>query len=287
MRIVIVSDVHANLAALEAVLRHAEAPGPIDGIWCLGDTVGYGPQPSQCVARLRELGATLVAGNHDRAATGKMGTEEFNPDAATAALWTRDHLEDAAAAYLDSLPEVAYASPAQGRSLKAAPPEKGRSAGLETEAGGRGHDPSLKAGASGAEFTLVHGTLRWPLWEYLYSYEAAQAHLERQETPFSLVGHTHVPMLVAEGEEFEHGCEMYYLEDGQSVPLPDDRKIVLNPGGVGQPRDGDPRAAYAIYDTDARTVTVHRVEYDIGATQALMETAGLPRRLIDRLTVGR
>ena len=257
MRIAIVSDVHANLAALAAVLRHAETPGPIDGAWCLGDTVGYGPQPSECVARLRGLGATLVAGNHDRAATGQMGTEEFNADAATAALWTRDHLAEDTAAYLDSLPEVTK------------------------------HDPSLKAGASGAEFTLVHGTLRWPLWEYLYTYEAARAHLERQETPFSLVGHTHVPMLAAEGEEYEHGCEMYYLEDGQSVPFPDDRKIVLNPGGVGQPRDGDPRAAYARFDTEARTVTVHRVEYDIGATQALMETAGLPRRLIDRLSVGR
>jgi len=248
MRIAIISDVHANLAALEAVLRHAEAAGPIDAVWCLGDTVGYGPQPSECVARLREAGATAVAGNHDRAATGKMGVEDFNADAATAALWTRDHLEEDTAAYLDALPEVARPS---------------------------------------EEFTLVHGTLRWPLWEYLYSYEAARAHLERQETPFSLVGHTHVPMLGAEGAEFEHGCEMYYLEDGQSVPLPDDRKIVLNPGGVGQPRDGDPRAAYALYDTDARTVTVHRVEYDIAATQALMEAAGLPRRLIDRLSVGR
>ena len=269
MRIAIISDVHANLAALEAVLRHAEAAGPIDGVWCLGDTVGYGPQPSQCVARLRELGTTLVAGNHDRAATGKMGVEEFNADAAKAALWTRDHLAEDVTAYLDALPEVAYASPTQGPSLKAAPPEGG------------------EAGASGAEFTLVHGTLRWPLWEYLYSYEAAQAHLERQQTPFSLVGHTHVPMVVAEGEEFEHGCEMYYLEDGQSVPLPDDRKIVLNPGGVGQPRDGDPRAAYALYDTQARTVTIHRVEYDIAATQALMEAAGLPRWLIERLAVGR
>ncbi len=286
MRIAIVSDVHANLVALEAVLRHAEAPGPIDGVWCLGDTVGYGPQPSECVARLREA-AVAVAGNHDRAATGMMGVEEFNADAATAALWTRDRLSDDATAYLDSLPEVAYASPEQGRSLKAAPPEKGRSTGLETGAEGRGHDPSLKAGASGAEFTLVHGTLRWPIWEYLYSYEAAQAHLQRQKTPLSLVGHTHVPALVAEGAEYEHGCEMYYLEDGQSVPLPDDRKIVLNPGGVGQPRDGDPRAAYALYDAEARTVTVHRVEYDIAATQALMETAGLPRRLIDRLAVGR
>jgi len=247
-RIAIVSDVHANLAALEAVFRHAEAGGPIGGVWCLGDTVGYGPQPSECVAHLQELGARAVAGNHDRAATGQMGVEEFNADAATAALWTRDHLADDAVAYLDSLREVARPS---------------------------------------EEFTAVHGTLRWPIWEYLYSYEAAQAHLERQETPFSLVGHTHVPALVAEGAEFEHGCEMYYLEDGQSVPLPDGRRIVLNPGGVGQPRDGDPRAAYALYDTDARTFTVHRLEYDIRATQALMEAAGLPRRLIDRLAVGR
>ena len=267
MRLAILSDVHANLAALETVLRHAEAAGPIDGIWCLGDTVGYGPQPSQSVARLRDLGAVAVAGNHDRAATGAMGIEDFNADAATAALWTHDHLTEDAVAYLDALPEVAYASPSPGRPDRiGAPPG---------------------SGAQGGEFTLVHGTLRGPIWEYLYSYEAARAHLERQETPFSFVGHTHVPTLVAEGSEFEHGCEMYYLDDGQSVPLPDDRKIVLNPGGVGQPRDGDPRAAYALYDTEARTVTVHRVEYDIAATQALMEAAGLPRRLIDRLSAGR
>ena len=248
MRIAIVSDVHANLAALEAVLRHAEAASPIDGIWCLGDSVGYGPKPSQCVARLRKAGATLVAGNHDRAATGQMGVEEFNADAATAAIWTRDHLEEDAAAYLDALPEVARPS---------------------------------------AEFTLVHGTLRRPIWEYLYSYEAARAHLELQETPFSLVGHTHVPMLVAEGAEYEHGCEMYHLEHGSSVALTEERKLVLNPGAIGQPRDGDPRAAYALYDAEARTVSVQRVEYDIAATQALMEAAGLPRRLIDRLSVGR
>jgi diadenosine tetraphosphatase ApaH/serine/threonine PP2A family protein phosphatase len=192
-----------------------------------------------------------------------MDVEDFNADAATAALWTHDHLAEDDTAYLDGLPEVAYASPETG--LNAEP----------------------KPGAHAEEFTLVHGTLRWPLWEYLYSYEAARAHLERQETPFSLVGHTHVPTLVAEGAEYEHGCEMYYVEDGQSVPLPDDRKIVLNPGGVGQPRDGDPRAAYAHYDTDARAVTLHRVGYDITATQVLMEAAGLPRRLIDRLSVGR
>ncbi len=270
MRILILSDVHANLAALEAVLRHAEGQGAKDGLWCLGDTVGYGPQPRECIARLRELRATLVAGNHDRAATGKIGTEEFNPDAATAARWTAGQLDGDAREYLDSLPEVTSV----GGSLKAAPQEGGR-------------DPGAKAGASGAEFTLVHGTLRWPIWEYLYSYEAAQGHLQRQQSPFGLVGHTHVPMLVLEGEEFPHGCEMYFLEDGAKVKLERSRKMVLNPGGVGQPRDGDPRASYALYDVDEETVALHRVEYDIAATQKLMEAAGLPRWLIDRLSVGR
>jgi len=261
MRIAIVADVHANLVALEAVLRHAETQGATDDLWCLGDIVGYGPQPAQCVARLREAGATTVAGNHDRAGTGMMDTEEFNPDATTAALWTQAQLPKGDAAFLDALPEVAYAT--------------------------AGQDPSLKAGAAEAEFTLVHGTLREPIWEYLHSHEAALAHLERQETPFSLVGHTHVPMLVVQGQEFPHGCEIYYLEDGTRLRLSRERKLVINPGGVGQPRDGDPRAAYAVYDTESETVTLHRLEYDIAATQKLMEDAGLPRWLIQRLAVGR
>ncbi len=257
MRIAILSDVHANLAALEAVLRHAQAGGPIDAVWCLGDTVGYGPQPRECIARLRELGAVAVAGNHDRAGTGAMGTEEFNPNAAAAARWTTGRLSEDDRAYLDGLPEV-----------------------LELGA-------DLTPGAAQPEWTLVHGTLRWPIWEYLYSYEAAQVQLERQRSPFSLVGHTHVPMLVVEGEEFPHGCEMYYVEDGARIRLDRDRRLVLNPGGVGQPRDGDPRAAYAVYDRDEAIAALHRVEYDIAATQKLMEEARLPRWLIDRLSVGR
>ena len=259
MRIVILSDVHANLAALEAVLAHAGAGGALDAVWCLGDTVGYGPQPSACISRLREENATLVAGNHDRAATGAMDVDEFNSDAATAALWTRGQLGADDAGYLDSLPEVAYA-PFEG-------------------------DPSLQAGAS--EFTLVHGTLSSPLWEYLYSHEAARAHLDLQRTPFSLVGHTHVPLLVVDGEDGPQGCELYALGDGDRVELSDGRRLVINPGGVGQPRDGDPRSAYAVYDTEPATVTIHRVEYDIAATQKLMAEAGLPRWLIERLSLGR
>lgn len=262
MRIVILSDVHSNLVALEAVLRDAEAQGPVDGVWCLGDTVGYGPQPNECVSRLRDCGALMVAGNHDRAATGAMGVEDFNADAAAAALWTRERLDEDARVHLDSLPEVAYA-------------------------GGEELYPILKDGASGADFTLVHGTLRWPVWEYLYSFEAAAAHLERQETPFGLVGHTHVPMVVVEGPEFEHGCDMYRLDDGATVELDRARRVVINPGSAGQPRDGDPRSAYAVYDSDLATVTQRRVEYDVAATQKLMEPAGLPRWLIERLATGR
>ncbi|HEU4758604.1 MAG TPA: metallophosphoesterase family protein [Dehalococcoidia bacterium] len=286
MRIVIVSDIHANLAALEAVLRHAESQGPIDGAWCLGDTVGYGPQPRECVAWLREMGAVAVAGNHDRAATGKIGTEEFNADAAAAARWTAGQLRPEDREYLDGLPEVVSASGAGRRLKPAAPGEEGRPS-LRAKASEKGSDPSLKAGAAEGEWTLVHGTLRWPIWEYLYSYEAAQAHLERQSSPFSLVGHTHLPTLVVEGQEFARGCEMYYVEDGGRVRLTPEKRLVLNPGGVGQPRDGDPRAGYALYDSDEGAVTFHRVEYHIAATQKLMEAAALPRWLIERLALGR
>jgi predicted phosphodiesterase len=260
MRIVILSDVHANLSALEAVLRHADAGGPVDAVWCLGDTVGYGPQPGECVSRLREAGATIVAGNHDRAATGMMGVEEFNPDAAAAALWTRGQLSHEDAAFLNALPEVTGATGAPG--------------------------PGQTA-ARASEFTLVHGTLRRPVWEYLYTHETALAHLQRQRTPFGLVGHTHVPLLAVEGEQYPQGCELYRLQDGDRIELRDDLKLVINPGGVGQPRDGDPRAAYALYDTESASVTIVRVEYDIAATQALMAEAGLPRWLIDRLAEGR
>jgi len=261
VRVLIVSDIHANLAALEAVLRDATAAGPIEAVWNLGDCVGYGPQPGECIARLRELGALMVAGNHERAATGAISTADFNPNAAAAAAWTRDQLSGEEKSYLDALPEVAEQRV--------------------------GQDPSLKAGASAAEFTLVHGTLREPIWEYLNSHEAAIGHLRLQETALGLVGHTHVPMLVVEDESSAQGCELYRLADGEAVDLTPERKIVINPGSVGQPRDRDPRASYAVYDTEQAAVTLHRVEYDIGATQALMEAAGLPRWLIERLEVGR
>jgi len=244
MRVLLVSDIHANLAALDAVLRHA---GSVDAVWSLGDSVGYGPQPGACVARLKELGTVMVAGNHERAATGAIGTEDFNPDAAVAAQWTKAQLSPDEQAFLDALPEV----------------------------------------VTDEKFTLVHGTLREPIWEYLYSYEAAAGHLALQETPFGLVGHTHVPALVVEDAGMPRGCELYRLAGDEIVDLEEYSRMVVNPGSVGQPRDGDPRAAYAVYDSDENMIALCRVEYDIGLTQGLMEKAGLPRWLIERLSEGR
>ena len=264
MRILIVSDVHANLVALEAVLRDAQRGGAIDGVWSLGDCVGYGPQPGECIARLRGLGAVMVAGNHERAATGAIGTEEFNSDAAAAAEWTKARLSVDEKAFLDSLDEVVR---------------------REVEGDGAGRPAGTQAARQG--FTLVHGTLRWPIWEYMMSPEVALGHLALQETQVGLVGHTHVPMLVVEDETSPDRCQMYRLDDGDVVGLGDGQRVVVNPGSVGQPRDGDRRASYAVYDTEANSISLHRVEYEIAATQKLMTEEGLPLWLIQRLATGR
>jgi len=247
MRIAIVSDVHANLAALEAVLRHAEAEGALDGLWCLGDMVGYGPQPCEVLDRLREAGARPVAGNHDLAAVGLGSTEDFNPAAAAAVHWTARQLRDADRRYIESLPQV--------RREEGVPP--------------------------------VRGPPRGPVWGGLDPYDAAPAHPSREGPPLGLVGRTPTPLPAVEDGRFPRGCELFYLQDGAVVELRPGRRLVLNPGSVGQPRDGDPRASYAIYDSEAGTFSLHRVEYDIAATQKLIEEAGLPRWLSERLAVGR
>lgn len=242
MRIALISDVHSNLVALEAVLADAERRGA-ESVWNLGDTVGYGPDPNGVVARLTEAGAVSVLGNHDAAATGIIGTEWFNSVAAEAAAWTQAHLEAEAAASLAGLGEVAREG----------------------------------------EWSLAHGTLRQPLWEYLITEEAAAGHFERQETPYSAVGHTHVPLLVRRGAA---GIEGETPAAGGSADL-GEGPLCVNPGSVGQPRDGDARSSYALVDTAAGTVAHHRVAYDIGETQRRMARAGLPRELAERLEYGR
>jgi diadenosine tetraphosphatase ApaH/serine/threonine PP2A family protein phosphatase len=243
MRAIVVADVHANLDALDAVLGDAEALGPLDALWCLGDTVGYGAEPDACIERLRTYRHEAIAGNHDLAAIGAMSTADFNPHAAAAARWTAAHLNDESKAWLSGLPMVL------------------------TVAG---------------EFTLVHGSLVDPVWEYLVFPEAALQHLRLQETPYGFVGHSHLPLAYAEGSEGDRSM----LEHEAVLPL-EATRFVANPGSVGQPRDGDPRAAYAIVDTDSRLVTFRRVEYDIAAAQRKIRDAGLPEVLAARLSLGR
>lgn len=239
MRILIVADVHANLAALDAVIADA---GTVDAVWCLGDVVGYGPQPVECIDRLREFDLVAIAGNHDLAAAGAVGVEMFNPLAREAALWTKQTLPESYLDYLRTLP------------------------------------PSTVVG----DFTLVHGSLKDPVWDYLVSSDAARTHFRGQSTRYSLVGHSHLPLGFAD-DALDDGSA---IADGDRLPLGEDR-WVANPGSVGQPRDGDPRAAYAVLDDEVGVLTFHRVAYHIELTQALMREAGLPQPLVDRLARGR
>jgi len=244
MATVIAGDVHSNLEALHAVLAHAEALGPVDAVWCPGDIVGYGPDPSAALVELRGRHPVAVAGNHDLAACGGMNTSEFNHAAARAAEWTAAHLSYAELDFLRGLPMTA----AEG------------------------------------DFTLVHGSLRDPVWEYLLSGEQALAQFELQETLYSVIGHSHIPFWIEE-ESPGRTPRFRRSEDGRSIAL-GGRRLIVNPGSVGQPRDGDPRASYVLYDDAAATLTWHRVEYDVTETQRKMRLAGLDAWLIERLSVG-
>jgi diadenosine tetraphosphatase ApaH/serine/threonine PP2A family protein phosphatase len=243
LRIAVISDIHANLHALQAVLAALEGDRP-DALWNLGDTVGYGPRPNECCAAADERARLSLVGNHDLVALGDSGVnvEEFNPEAAAAAAWTRETLGDAARAFLRSL--------------------------------------SPSASEPGVE--LYHGSPRDPVWEYVLTVEAARAALLATEAPLVLVGHSHVPLALrlegadVTGELAPHGTQID-LSSG---------RWLLNPGSVGQPRDGDPRAAYCLIDFDKQYATFVRVEYPIGETQAEMHEVGLPAALAERLAYG-
>ncbi len=241
MRIAVLSDIHSNLVALEAVLGSL---GTVDAVWHLGDVVGYGPEPDGVVERLRDVGAIGVKGNHDDAACGGESIERFTPDARTAAEWTRSHISAQTRAYLMALPER-----------------------LELQRG---------------DFTLVHGSPREPLFEYLRTPSASRDNLAVLTTTYCLVGHTHVPEILRE----DHGhIQVRHVEPGGRIGL-DERRAFLNPGSVGQPRDGDPAASYMLIDTGAAAVTWQRVAYDIETTQAAILAAGLPPGLARRLRDG-
>lgn len=239
MRVAVLTDIHANLPALESVLA---ACRPYDAVWVLGDIVGYGPYPDDVVATLRREGAIAVRGNHDAAVLGDLDTSVFNDDARLAVDWTAERIGTATRHWLEALPE------------------------LREEEG----------------FTLAHGSPRDPLWEYLVNGALARRNFSHFQTTHAIVGHTHIPRIfrLAGGH-----VEVIDPRDGHQLVL-DERRTILNPGGVGQPRDGDPRASAMTLDTATSTLTWLRVPYPIDKVQARMRRAGLPIRLAERLSLG-
>ena len=239
MRIAVLSDIHSNLVALDAVLARI---GSLDAVWHLGDVVGYGPEPDGVVARLSELDAIGVRGNHDAAAAGGPEIDWFNPDARRAMEWTRATISDATRAWLANLPQ------------------------RRTEAG----------------IAMVHGSPRDPTWEYVTSVPVARANFEVLEARVGLFGHTHIPTAFREDDgRVDHISP----RPGSELDLAIGRFLV-NPGSVGQPRDGDPTASYMTLDTERLTCRWERVEYDITAVQAAMAEQGLPAQLAVRLAFG-
>ena len=245
MRALILSDIHANLEALEAVLDDAQVRGGFDVIWCLGDTVGYGPDPGACIDRIREFELVAVAGNHDHAAVGLIDATDFNDAAKSSSEWTAEQIDSGQSDYLKSLPMVLVQD----------------------------------------QFTLVHGSLRDPIVEYLLDRDSAAGTLALMETSYCLVGHSHIPFLCREIEKSPEYPEFTEFPEDEPVVLGHERRII-NPGGVGQPRDRDSRPSYAIFDGDQTSIQRHRVTYDIAKTQKKMKAADLPARLIDRLDHG-
>ena len=242
MRVLIISDIHANLAALDSVLADA---GPYDAVWCLGDLTGYGPDPNECVERVRSLpGLTCMVGNHDKAALGEIDLSVFNGDARNAVHWTRSALERESLDYLR---------------------------GLKAEAR---HEP----------YTLAHGSPRQPVWEYILDRYIAQDNFKLLTTPYCLVGHTHQPIIFR--EIGPHGQCTEEAPDYEAPRMLGDERLIINPGSVGQPRDGNPDAAYALLDLEEALWEYRRVAYDIELTQSRMRAAGLPERLVLRLAQG-
>lgn len=243
MRILILSDIHSNFPALQRVIDSAP---PVDAVWNLGDTVGYGAHPNECMELVADLAPTTwLAGNHDLAAIGKLSTAWFNPMAAKAAHWSGSNLERQHRAFIESL------------------------------------HPAATSGSH----TLAHGSPRSPVDEYVISSDIAQANFPHFSTQLCFVGHSHVPRIAS--LDSTTGRSTLAIPEPETEYTLGSTRAILNPGSVGQPRDGDPRAAFAIFDDDLGTITFRRVDYDIRSAQSAIRMAGLPGRLADRLAVGR
>lgn len=316
MRVLIVSDIHANLVALETVLTAVK--GQYDELWCLGDVVGYGPRPNECIQLLQDQAQICVMGNHDWATLDMPGinVDDFNPQARSAVIWTREQLSEPCREYLSARPYVPVRPPAN------------------------------------ENFLITHASPREPVWEYVLTPSIAMENFSVFLEQVCLVGHTHKPAIYrwqlydtsaflnqaddeyhVDEDETEYGDAAYGPKsadtlDGESAasskkitPQPkgngasngavskmewvatvdqimpengvkitvkpsETERLIINPGSVGQPRDNDPRAAYVILDLEKMTWQFERIVYPVELTQAQMEEADLPKRLIDRLSFG-
>ena len=246
--VLLLSDIHGNLPALDAVLEDANQHGPYSESWVMGDSVGYGAQPNEVIERLRALpNPTIVKGNHEAAAIGEISIASFNSAVGVAADWTARNLDPEIKEFLIALP-------------------------LVTERLG---------------ITICHGTPRNPIWEYMFTSRIGELNLDHFDTLGCVHGHTHVSSIF--GRDTSGTWRAQQATDGDEVVLANLRWFV-NPGSVGQPRDGDPRAAYAALDVDEQRKSVcvkfHRVEYDVSLAQDLILGAGLPASLAHRLAIG-
>lgn len=237
MKILVFSDIHSNATAFEAVL---DAAGSVDAYWCLGDIVGYGPDPNDCIRLVRELPNLLcVRGNHDAATLGDVDQQTFNHEASLAITWTKRHLNAEGLEYLLSLPEK-----------------------LDQD-----------------DITIVHGSPRNPVWDYVMDYMTAVRMFQFFDKEICLLGHTHVPAI-------------WYENEAPKAPVMEYQKVkiigkcILNPGSVGQPRDHDPRAAFALFDPQEKTWELRRIAYDVESVQARIKKSGLPWRHAMRLSEG-
>jgi predicted phosphodiesterase len=249
MRILVLSDLHANATALNAAL--AAAQGRWEQIVCLGDVVGYGPDPNEVTSKIRELGAQTIRGNHDKAATGLMATDDFNPVAKAAVDWTRSQLSPDNLKWLTDLP----------------------------------HGPLEVSGIA-----LVHGALQ-DEDEYVFTPEQALEGLLDSAAVVTFFGHTHHQggfSYSNAGNQLEMlNLRPRFSESFTALRLSEGSRYLLNPGSIGQPRDGDSRAGFAIADLEHSVVEFWRVPYDIAAVQSRMRAARLPEALVQRLSLGR
>jgi len=247
----IISDIHSNLEALNTAL---DSLSDVDAIYCVGDVVGYGPNPNECCEVVREKSAATVMGNHDAAVIGKMALDWFNSVAREAAEWTREQLAAENRIFLEGLP---YTAQAEG-------------------------------------LTMVHGSLPMPE-RFLYinsPWEARPTFDSMGDSALCFIGHTHIAEYFVRKGRRERppwrsvGADQISMTEGGLIELMPGFQYIINPGSIGQPRDGNPQASYAVYDSDARTVEIRRLEYPIQAVQEKMRAANLPEMLIARLGYG-